>query len=197
MATNTVPNKVKRSWSFQSSVYVPTGVSDMEDFLTPTVVDLTLDEGGTGLADNAAANSDQVDIGGADGLLPKKLTFSGSIEWFAAISAGGNVDFYWSGSNHSGVGTGNPGKPDGVDGEYTGDGGGTVAESVKQMEFIGSFITTDLQGVQQAEIGTISPKHRYGQLIVVNSSGTTVCGTDDIESSILAVDTTDDIAAAA
>ena len=198
MATNNVPNLVERSWSFQSAAYVPTGVSDMEDFLTPTAVDLSLDLGAEdGLADGEARNSDQVDIGGAGGLLPVTLTFSASMEYFAAISAGGSVEFYWSGSNHSGVGTGNPGKPDGVDGLYAGDGGGTVPESVQQMEFIGSFITTDLQVVQTAIIGTISPKHRYGQLIIVNNSGTTICGTDDIESSILAVGVMPDIAAAA
>lgn len=198
MATNNVPNLVKRSWSFQSSAYVPTGVSDMEDFLTPTVVDLSMDLAAEdGLADGEARNSDQVDIGGAGGIIPVTLTFSAALEYFAAISAGGAVDFYWSGSNHSGVGTGNPGKPDGVDGLYAGDGAGTVAESVLQMDFIGSLITTDLQGVQQAIIGTISPKHRYGQLIVVNDSGTTICGTDDIETSILAVGVMPDIAAAA
>ena len=178
---NEIPIKTKVEYSFQSSVYVPTGVSDLSSG-TPTVVDLTLDEGGTGLSDAAAINSDQVDLGA---LRPEKFKVTAAIEWFAAVSAGKTVDFYWSGSNNSAVAAGNPGKPDGVDGAYTGDGGGTVAESVVQMDYIGSFITTDLVGVQIAEVGTLVPDHQYGQLIVVNKSGTLLCGTDDIESSVL------------
>ena len=193
MATNEILQVTKIEYSFQSSVYVPTGVSDLSSG-TPTVVDLTLDVGAAGLADDAAANSDQVDFGATR---PDVCSLKGAIEWFAAISAGGRVDFYWSGSANSAVASGNPGKPDGVDGAYTGDGGGTDEESVQQMDYIGSFITTDLQGVQIAEIGTFSPRYQYGQLIVSNKSGTVICGTDDIESSILMSFFAPDIAAAA
>lgn len=172
-------------WSFQSSVYVPTGNSDLADGTpTPTVVDLTLDEGGTGLAAGAAINSDQIDIDVA-GVRPNELHFKAAIEFFAAIVVGEGLNFYWSGSGNSAVAAGNAGNPDGVDGLYTGDGGGTVAESVPQMIFIGFFRCTDLQGVQIADIGTITPLQRYGQLIVVNDTATIVCGTDDIESSVL------------
>lgn len=189
MATNAVHTKTLKEWSFQSGVYVPTGVSDLSDG-TPEVVDLTI----SSIAAGAAINSDQVDLGITR---PQLMNLNGAFEWFAAITAGGFLSFYWSGSNHSGVGTGNPGKPDGVDGAYTGDGGGTVAESVPQMKFIGSFRTTDLQGVQIAYIGSFVPVFRYGQLIIVNNSSTTVCGTDDIESSILMSGLIDDIQAAA
>lgn len=191
MATNEILQVTKIEYSFQSSVYSPTGVSDLSSG-SPTVVDLTLDVGAAGLADDAAANSDQVDFGATR---PEVCSIKAAIEWFAAVTAGESVDFYWSGSAHSGVGTGNPGKPDGIDGSYTGDGGGTVDESVKQMDYIGSFITTDLVGVQIVEIGTFSPRYRYGQLVVVNKSGTVVCGTDDIESSILMSFFVPDIAA--
>ncbi len=173
--------KTSDEYSFHSSVYAPTGVSDLSDG-SPTTVDLTLDEGGTGLADGSAINSDQVDLGATR---PTQFVVIAAIEWFAAVVAGESVDFYWSPSAHSAVGTGNPGKPDGVDGAYTGDGGGTVAESVLQMIYIGSMLTTDLIGVQQAMVGVFSPLLRYGQLIVVNNSGTLICGTDDIQSSIL------------
>ena len=173
-----------QEWSFQSSVYSPTGNNDLSTG-TPTTVDLTLDEGGTGLADTAAANSDQVDLGS---LLPLEIMVLAAIEWFAAVTAGNSVDFYWSGSANSGVGVGNPGGVDGVDGLYTGTGdGGTDEEAVKNMIFIGSMITeTHTAGhVQIAHIGNFRPTVRYGQLIVVNNSGTTLCGTDDIESSVL------------
>jgi len=181
MPTNNINTVLDQEWSFESSVYVPTGVSDLSTG-TPTVVDLTLDEGGTGLANLAAINSDQVDLGL---ILPLRIDIIAAIEWFAAIVAGNSVDFYWAESANSNVAAGNPGKPDGVDGLYTGDGGGTVPESVLQITPVGSLITTDLQGVQIAKIGSFVPVFQFGQLIVVNNSGTTLCGTDDVESSIL------------
>lgn len=174
---NEILGKLKTEWSFQSASYVPTGVSDLSSG-TPTVVDLTL----SSIAAAAAVNSDQVDLGAT---LPQVIDVTAAIEWFAAVTAGGLVDFYWSPSNNSSVSAGNPGKPDGVDGAYTGDGGGTVAESVPQMDWIGSMVVTDLVGVQIAYIGAFEPRHRYGQLIVVNNTSTTLCGTDDIESSVL------------
>ena len=172
--------KTKIEYSFQSSSYVPTGTSDLSSG-TPTVVDLSLGLTG-GIAAAAAMNSDQVDLGATR---PDEFTLSAALEFFAAVAAGGTVDFYWSPSGNSNVANGNPGNPDGVDGDYTGDGGGTVAESIAQMIYIGSFVTTDLVGVQKAIVGTFATKLRYGQLVVVNNASATVCGTDDIESSVL------------
>ena len=174
---------------FQSSVYVPTG-NNVLTLETTTPVDLTLDEGGTGLSDAAAVNSDKVDL---QATRAARYSVIAALEWFAAITAGLNVDFYWSPSQHSSAGIGNAGHPDGVDGAWTGDGGGTVAETVPQLQFIGSFITTDLQAVQIAYVGTFSPIARYGQLIVVNNSGTLLCGTDDIESGVLMTPLIDEV----
>lgn len=174
---NEIQLKSSSEWSFQSASYVPTGNNDLSTG-SPTVVDLSL----SSILDGAAKNSDQVDLGANR---PSRISVTAAIEWFAAVTAGNTVDFYWSPSSNSNVAAGNPGNPDGVDGAYTGDGGGTVDESVPQMILIGSLITTDLQGVQIGHIGTFEPPSRYGQLVVVNKSGTTLCGTDDIESSIL------------
>lgn len=174
---------------FKSGSYSPTAINKI-DLASNTVGDLTL----SSILNGAAVNSDQIDLGTSHA---EEYSLKGALEWFAAVSAGGDVSCYWSPSNNSVVTDGNPGKPDGVDGAYTGDGGGTVAESVKQMQFIGAFITTDLQGVQIAEIGKFKPKGRFGQLIVVNNSGTTVCGTDDIESAIVMEAVVPDIQAAA
>jgi len=179
--------------TFKSSVYSPTAINDI-DPASSTTVDLTLDEGGTGLADGAAVNSDQVDLGAVRAASYRVVA---ALEWFAAVTAGLAVDVYWSASNNSVVTDGNPGKPDGVDGLYTGDGGGTVAESVEHMQKIGTFRTTDLVGVQIAEVGLFSPVARYGQLIVFNQSGTLLCGTDDIESCIVFEPIIVDIQAAA
>lgn len=192
MVSSNVNTILDEEWSFHSSAYVPTGNNDLSTG-APTVVDLTLDEGGTGLADTAAINSDQVDLGT---LLPTWIDVIAAIEWFAAVTAGNTVDFYWAESANSGVGVGNPGGVDGIDGLYTGTGdGGTNEEAVINMIFIGSFVTEThtLGHVQIAKIGRFVPTFRYGQLVVVNNSGTTLCGTDDIESSVLLYGTMPDI----
>ena len=172
--------KMKAEWSFQSSSYVPTGNNDLSSG-SPTTVDFSM-AGGSGIANTEAMNSDLVDLGATR---PQWLDVIAALEWFAAVSAGNLVEFYWSPSANSAVAAGNPGRPDGVDGDWTGDGGGTVAETKKQLQHIGNFITTDLQGVQIAYVGGFRPRFRYGQLIIVNNSGTTICATDDIESSVL------------
>lgn len=177
---NEVLRKTKIEYSFQSSVYVPTGNNDLSSG-TPTAVDLTLDEGATGLADEAAANSDQLDLGTT---WPAEFAVIAALEWFAAVTAGLRVDFYWSPSANSAVAAGNPGGPDGVDGLYA-PGGFTDDEGVAQMIPIGSHINNGEQGVQIGFVGWLSPPTQYGQLIVFNKSGTLLCGTDDIESSVL------------
>lgn len=181
-AQNEVLQKTKVEYSFESSVYSPTGLSDMSSG-TPTVVDFTCDEGGTGLADQAAVNSDQVDLGATR---PGTFAVSATLEWFAAVTAGTTVHFYWSPSMNSSVTAGNPGEPDGVDGVYSPT-GFTDDEGVKQMILIGSHINNGNQDTQTAFIGIFNPTMQYGQLVMFNDSGAAVCGTDDIESSVLFV----------
>ena len=191
---NDINTILDQEWSFQSSVYSPTGNNDLSDG-SPTAVDFTLDEGGTGLANLGTINSDQLNLGL---LLPIFIDVIAAIEWFAAVTAGNNVDFYWAESANSGVGVGNPGGVDGVDGLYTGVGdGGTDEEAVLNMIHIGTMITeTHTAGhVQTAKIGRFIPTLRYGQLLVTNNSGTTICGTDDIESSVLFYGTMNQISA--
>jgi len=53
------------------------------------------------------------------------------------------------------------------------------------MTFIGSHINNGNQDTQTAYIGTFSPLQRYGQLVMFNDSAVLLCGTDDIESSVL------------
>ncbi len=193
MATNAVLRKLKIEYSFQSGVYVPTGNNDLSDG-SPTVVDLSLDEGGTGLADIAAVNSDQLDL---TAVWPETFTMIACLEWFAAVTAGGTVDFYWSYSANSGVGVGNPGSPDGIDGLYA-PSGFTDDEGVRQMFYIGSHINNGNIAPQISVISTtLSLPTRFGQLVVFNDSGTLLCGTDDIESSVLMYGYIPDIQAAA
>lgn len=183
---NEIKIKNGTEYSFQSSSYSPTGNNDLSNG-TPTVVDLSL----SSIASGAAKNSDQLDLGTTRA---RTYHLIAALEFFSAPGAGETVDFYWSPSFNSSVAVGNPGHSDGIDGAYTGDGGGTVAESVLQMQYIGTMILTDLVGVQIADIGMFHPNARYGQLIIVNNTATVaICATDDIESSILMVEILDEI----
>lgn len=157
----------------------------------PRDVDLAL----ASLADGAGVNSDQVDLGATRAA---RYSVDAALEFAATPTAGEVVELYWSPSANSTVSAGNPGNPDGVDGSYTGDGGGTLAESVLQMQHIGDFVCTDLEtsgGVQIAHVGIFSPAQRYGQLIVKNASGAAI-HSDDVECNIVFTPMTDDIQAA-
>ncbi len=177
---------------FRSSVYSPTAINNI-DVASSTTVDLTLDEGGSGLAVSAAVNSDQVDLGATRA---PSYSVLAAIEWFVAVTAGDPVDFWWSPSNNATVTDGNPGLPDGVDGLYA-PSGFTVPEGIIQMQYVGSHINNGEIGVQLAVVGEFSPRERYGQLIVVNNSDAIICGTDDIESAIVMTPLLPDIQAAA
>ena len=180
MAAGDQTLKTLAEWSFQSGSYAPTGNNDLSSG-SPSVVGFSLAAGG-GIAVDAAKNSDKVDLGANR---PGVINVKAAVEWFSAINAGGMVQFFWSMSANSAAAAGNPGRPSGTDGVYTGDGGGTVDQSVVQMQHIGNLRTTSLQGVQIAYIGSFVPLEQYGQLVVVNKSSAIVCATNDIQSSVL------------
>jgi len=188
-AQNEIQLKTKIEYSFQSSVYVPTGNNDLTSG-SPTLVAFTCDEGGTGLADQTAINSPQIDLGV---IRPTEFHVISALEWFAVVVAGVTVDFYWSASANTAVAAGNPGLPDGActnipatadclyaPTNFTDD------EGVQQMTLIGSHINNGSSSdVQISYIGSFTATHQYGQLVMFNNSGTILCGTDDIESSVL------------
>lgn len=155
---------------------------------TPTDVDMAT----ASVSDAAAVNSDKVDLGATRAA---QYSVDAAIEFAATPTAGSVVELYWSPSPISIAGTGNPGKPDGVDGAYTGDGAGAVGESVKQMQLIGFFACTDLPtatGVQVAHVGIFTPAQRYGQLVVVNNSGVAL-HSDDVETHVVMTPIVDEI----
>jgi hypothetical protein len=176
--------KSSTTYLFQSASYVPTGNNILHatpDF-TPA---LTL----TGLAVGAARQSVKINLGATR---PSAFVLDGAFEWFVAVLAGGAIDCYWSASSHATAGLGNQGNTTGLDAAYTGDGGGTVDESVKQLSYIGSFITTDLSAAANVQKGIVNipgfplmMTRQYGSLVVVNNSSAILAGTDDIETGIL------------
>lgn len=132
------------------------------------------------LANAAGRQSIKVDLG---------ATRAESYAVYAAVdftdetpSATGTVDYYWApspnGTGANGNIAGNSGAdaacPDGALGSIT------LAEFIRQCQWIGQLACHDGASVQAGLVGVFSPVDRYGQLIVVNNSGDAF-EADDVE----------------
>lgn len=95
--------------------------------------------------------------------------------------AGVPIELYWAPSPSGTAGTANPGGIAGASGTYVGGTGGTDDGGVKQLQFIGQMacqnIASATYAYQTAFIGTFSPVHRYGTLVLHNASGYTLSAT--------------------
>ena len=88
-------------------------------------------------------------------------------------AATGTVDYYWAPSSNGTAANGNiagnsggdAACPDGALGSIT------LAEFIRQCQFIGQLACHDGASVQAGLVGVFAPCSRYGQLIVVNNSG--------------------------
>lgn len=174
---------------FRSTSHAPAAANDLAAEFTPTGVDLSL--GLTaGVADDAAMNSDKFDYGANRA---PRWNYISAIEWFAAPTTGERVDHHVGGSPDVTADEASPGYLDGVDGDYTGT-PGTLDEGLAQLDFVGALIASADAIVQIQRVGVHIPYHRYGELVVTNRSGAVICGTDDIETSIVAIPMVDDVA---
>lgn len=127
------------------------------------------------------------------------LCFIG-IEIASAAASDELVTVYWAGSPHATAGNANPGGTDGTDSAYTGSAGDSLADSLKQLQLIGSMVTTadNTTVVQYQTIGVLQGEglHRYGMPVLVNNS-TGALMTDAVEMLIALIPMDDDIQAAA
>lgn len=122
-----------------------------------------------------------------------------AIEFASGAISGETIDYYWGSSNSGTAGTHNPGGMDGVGGVYTGTAGDSAADSVQQLLFLGSLVTTSDQTtvVQYGMIGYLSGSAilRYGMPLLLNgSTGATVA--DSVEQYIALVPIAPDVQAA-
>jgi hypothetical protein len=153
----------------------------------PTDVQMSV----AGRADNTAQQSDKFDLG--INRAPRYSVMS-SMEFFANPTSGERLDYYVGWSPVSTGALGNPTGVSGSDAQFTGA-PLTLDESLGQLDYVGAMILGAYTGVQTSHIGTIVPKERYGTLVVVNRSGTTLANTDDIECHTVFTPIVDDVAA--
>ena len=121
---------------------------------TKVEIDLTL------LAKDAGRQSVQIALPAA---WPPRLVLGACIEHEAAPVAGGTVEFWWAASPNSTAATGNPTGVTGADGAYT------VANK-SQLIFIGSLSVIAATINKDPAVGVLWAPHRYGSLIVINST---------------------------
>ena len=159
-----------------SSVYVPLDPLGSIELATPTDVEINL----IAVADTEARESAKADL-----TANRALAYSVMVcmEMAATPTTGEPINFYWAPSPTSVAGDGNPGEVSGLDQDYTG-GGGTLAEGLAQLQFIGTLICSNQVDSQVAIINPrFEPSERYGSLVVENQSGA-VIATDAIETAV-------------
>lgn len=100
-----------------------------------------------------------------------------SVEIDIAPASGTTVDIYLAPSLEVTAADSNPGGISGSDSAYTGTAGDDLADSLKQLDFIGSVIcTADADPTMQTQYFVYAPHARYGTLVVFNQSGQAFVG---------------------
>lgn len=136
-------------------------------------VDAEIDLGG--LTNTSARQSVKLDFGA--NRYPLYL-MEASLEFDTDSTAGNTVDFYMGYSHSATAATGNPVGLTGADAAYSGYGGGTLANALAQLDFVGSFpliASNDTDAAPQVGlVGYFTPAKRYGMLVVYNGGGATM-----------------------
>jgi hypothetical protein len=193
MATNDVLKKVGTQIRFfVTGSFSPVDAGTNWTIGTPTDVVLTL----ASVADTAGRQSTKVDLGAARAASYEVL---GCVDFTGETpTVGKTVDYYWAPSTSGTAANGNVAGNSGTDGAAPDGalGGITLAEFVKQCQRIGSLTVHDGASVQNGLVGVFSLTHRYGQLIMVNSSGDAF-EADDVEMHQVMNPIVDEIQAAA
>ena len=143
---------------------------------SPTDVVLTL----AAVAAAAGRQSTKVDLGATRA---REYELLGCVDFSGeTITAPGTVDYYWAPSTNATEANGNVAGNSGADGDAPAGALGsiTLAEFIKQCEFIGSLVLHDGAVVQNGLVGVFSPSQRYGQLVVVNNCDSAF-EADDVE----------------
>ncbi len=126
----------------------------------------------TGVIAGEARQSAKIDLGKASALLGTRFAVYASIEFLTAPVSGESVDIYIGFSPSDTDGTANPGGLTGADADYSGTAGDVLDDSLRQLEFIGSLITTadGTPVVQFQFIGWFVAAERRAIIVVDNNA---------------------------
>ncbi len=168
--------------------------ADTTDYTDPTsggVLARTHQLDLTSLADGAARQGAKADLGAVRARNFKVIV---AFELDVAPASGAVISVYWAGSPEATAGETNPGGTSGADAAYTGSAGDSLADSLKQLEFIGNLVCTADAAtvVQYATIGVLSNIERYGMPVVMNSAGQALEG-DAVEMYVALIPIMDEV----
>ena len=105
-----------------------------------------------------------------------------TVEMATDPTLGDTIDLYWAESHSATAAVGNMGNVTGADADFPGTGGGTLAQALAQMLFIGAFplqVKDDTDDVQIGHVGIFSPVQRWGVLVWHNNSAVVVHSASD------------------
>lgn len=123
----------------------------------------------TNLLFSAARQGEKVDLG-ATRAQKYAITLCVEVKSGEIAESGELINLYWGPSGSSVAGTANQGGLAGTDAAYTGTAGDSLADSLKQLIFVGAVLmTSDDVGVPQRQTFVFSPPTRYGQPVVENA----------------------------
>lgn len=133
----------------------------------------------TSLASGSARQGAKADLGATRAAKYNVLI---AIEIAASAASDEKIDVYFGFSPSATAGNANPGGLTGADAAYTGTAGDSLADSLKQLEFAGSLITTadNTTVVQYGKVGELYATGRYVSPVLVNNS-TGALMTDAVE----------------
>ncbi len=124
-----------------------------------------------GLGFGAARQGAKADMSGGADKFARRYTVTVRVEFETDPAAGETVDVYWAASLSAVAGTANPGLTTGLDAAYAGSVGSTLAETLLQLQFLGSLIATiDDDPVVQQQSFVVEIPTQWGMPVVVNSS---------------------------
>ncbi len=156
---------------------------------------ITDEMGMTAIADGAGVHSIKIDLGATRA---KRYSVDAAFDFTGETpTQGETVDLYWAPTGVATQGSGNVGGTDGTDAAAPSSGLGslTLADFIAMCQWIGSLVIHDGASVQNGHVGIFSPAQRYGQMVVVNSSGDAF-EADEVESHIVMTPIVDEIQAA-
>ncbi len=163
-----MPNEILINSAVNSLVF---STADYSGTIGPQTDLLTL----KGLADGAARQSDLADLDNQHiaNKWPRDFSITPVIMWFDLAPPNfGTIDIYWGASFLAG---GLPGGLGVSDANYTGSAGSSLAESLKQLQFLGSlFSTEDDDPIIQQTTFRASLPTQHGVLVVVNNTDTAI-----------------------
>lgn len=127
----------------------------------------------TDLVAATARESAKLDFGANRDL---EYAFGACIDWETnpEIAAGETVEFYMGWSPNETAATANPASLSGADADYTGYSGGSLAQSLLALDYIGSMVMDNVINSDETQIdsaiGIVVPRMRYGILVVYNNA---------------------------